>query len=422
MPTAAISLEHLLTEFTRVRQFSHQLCQPLATEDYVIQSMPDASPTKWHLAHTTWFFETFILKEFLPNYQSAFPGYHFILNSYYNALGERHARPKRGLLSRPTVKEVYEYRAAIDAEINALISKGETDRPEQLAEFLVLGLHHEQQHQELMVTDFKHALLENPLEVIYQTRATGQSRSVGELSWTSFKEGLYEIGFGGTGFSFDNEGPRHRQFLENFQLADRLVTNGEYLKFMDSGGYTDPRWWLSAGFSTVQSEGWKAPLYWKHNGNAWIQRSLAGEHEIDHSEPVCHLSYFEADAYARWAGARLPSEAEWEVAATSQLVQGNFAESGRLHPVAQSNPKQTQMFGDVWEWTHSNYTAYPGFQPAEGAVGEYNGKFMCNQYVLRGGSCATPESHIRPSYRNFFPSDARWQFSGIRLARGPVNA
>jgi ergothioneine biosynthesis protein EgtB len=422
MPTVAISLEHLLEEFTRVRQFSHHLCQPLATEDYVVQSMADASPTKWHLAHTTWFFETFILKEFLPNYQSAFPGYHFILNSYYNALGERHARPKRGLLSRPTVKEVYEYRAAIDAEITALLAKGEIDRPKELAEFLTLGLHHEQQHQELMVTDFKHALMENPLEVVYRKRPTGQSGSVGELTWTSYKEGLYEIGFGGSGFSFDNEGPRHRQFLENFQLANRLVTNGEYLQFMQSAGYADPRWWLSAGFSTVQTEGWKAPLYWKQNGNSWIQRSLAGEHEIDLSEPVCHLSYFEADAYARWAGARLPSEAEWEVAAALQSIQGNFAEGGRLHPVAQSDPKHTQMFGDVWEWTHSNYTAYPGFQPAEGAVGEYNGKFMCNQYVLRGGSCATPQSHIRPSYRNFFPSDARWQFSGIRLARGPIHA
>lgn len=422
MSTVAISLEHLLKEFLRVRQFSHQLCQPLATEDYVIQSMPDASPTKWHLAHTTWFFETFILKEFLPNYQSAFPGYHFILNSYYNTLGERHARPKRGLLSRPTVKEVYEYRAAIDAEMTALLAKGDTDRPEQLVEFLLLGLHHEQQHQELIVTDFKHALLENPLEVIYRNRPTGQSGPVGELTWTSFKEGLYEIGFGGSGFSFDNEGPRHRQFLESFQLANRLVTNGEYLKFMESNGYGDPRWWLSAGFSTVQSEGWKSPLYWRQNGHSWIQRSLAGEHEIDLSEPVCHLSYFEADAYARWAGARLPSEAEWEIAANSQAIEGNFAENGRLHPAAQSNSKQTQMFGDVWEWTHSNYTAYPGFQPAEGAVGEYNGKFMCNQYVLRGGSCATPESHIRPSYRNFFPSDTRWQFSGVRLARGPVNA
>jgi ergothioneine biosynthesis protein EgtB len=421
MPSIAVSLEHLLQEFERVRQFSHHLCQPLATEDYVVQSMPDASPTKWHLAHTTWFFETFILKEFLPDYQSAFPGYHYILNSYYNSLGERHARPKRGLLTRPTVQEVYEYRAAIDAEVTSLLSKCNTDRPEQLAEFLILGLHHEQQHQELIVTDFKHALMQNPLEVVYRKRTTGQSPPLKELSWTSFKEGIYEIGFQGSSFSFDNEGPRHRQFLENFQLADRLITNGEYLKFMNSGGYADPRWWLSAGFNTAQSEGWDAPLYWLRNAHCWVQRSLAGEHEINLSEPVCHVSYFEADAYARWAGARLPSEAEWEVAANSKAIEGNFAESGRLHPAAQVEPKQSQMFGDVWEWTHSNYTAYPGYRPAEGALGEYNGKFMCNQYVLRGGSCATPQSHIRPSYRNFFPSDARWQFSGIRLARGPIN-
>jgi len=409
----------LADAYSTVRSFSHQLCKPLAVEDYVIQSMPDASPTKWHLAHTSWFFETFVLKSVRPDYRSLHPQYDFLFNSYYNAVGERHCRPKRGLLSRPTVAEVYAYREYVDGHMLEWLKTASVEQVKAVAAIVELGLNHEQQHQELIVTDLKHALMENPLDVVFHSGSPDPAEPLPPLSWVRFEEGVYQVGYEGPGFSFDNEGPVHKQFLAGFELATRPVSNGEFLEFMQSGGYREPRWWLSAGFSWVQAQGLEAPLYWVHTPEGWVQRGLAGRQPVVLEEPVCHISYFEADAYARWAGARLPSEAEWEVAARTVALEGNFAESLRLRPCARSGQGLIQMFGDVWEWTQSSYSAYPGYAPAEGALGEYNGKFMCNQYVLRGGSCATPQSHIRASYRNFFPADARWQFSGLRLARGP---
>jgi ergothioneine biosynthesis protein EgtB len=408
-----------------VRGFSETLCQPLATEDYVLQSMPDASPTKWHLAHTSWFFETFLLKAELPGYHSLHPQYNFLFNSYYNAVGERHCRPKRGLLSRPTVEETYAYRAYVDRHMEALLLGLSEERVRTLEPVLTLGLHHEQQHQELILTDLKHALASNPLKPIYrpseETGIGGDSPSkAGKPEWVPFEKGIYRIGHEGKGFSFDNEGPRHKVWLESFALASRLVTNGDYLAFIGDGGYTRPEFWLSAGWATVQSQDWDAPLYWEKRGDEWQVFTLSGMQPVQPDEPASHLSYYEADAYARWAGARLPTEAEWEVAARTVPTAGTMAESGRFHPSPLHEtdvPRLSQMYGDVWEWTSSDYSPYPGYRPDPGALGEYNGKFMCGQYVLRGGSCATSQSHIRPTYRNFFPPDARWQFSGLRLAK-----
>lgn len=427
MPTLSPSsqqAEFLLERFRAVRQFSHKICEPLAVEDYVLQSMPDASPTKWHLAHTTWFFETFLLAQAIPSYESVHPQYNFLFNSYYNAVGERHARPKRGLLSRPTVAEVFQFRASVDQALEAWLSEASPEQLQQFEAVFFLGLHHEQQHQELMVTDIKHALMQNPLEVIYRPSSDEGHQVAAPMGWQRFEEGVYTVGYQGPDFYFDNEGPIHRQFLSSFELATRPATNGDYLEFIQAGGYRDPRWWLSAGFATLQSQNWDSPLYWECIEGTWFERTLAGRKPLDLQAPVCHISYFEADAYARWAGGRLPTEAEWEVAAQGLDCQGHFAESLRFQPRVAADHSETaenalvQMFGDVWEWTCSSYSAYPGYTTAEGALGEYNGKFMCNQYVLRGGSCATPQSHIRPSYRNFFPTDARWQFSGVRLARG----
>jgi len=414
-----------------VRRFTEKLCETLAVEDYVIQSMPDASPTKWHLAHTSWFFETFILSPEQPDYRPFHRRFGYLFNSYYNAVGERHSRPHRGLLSRPTVEEVYHYRAHVDRHMLHLLNDSDACRLHALAPRLELGLHHEQQHQELILTDIKHALSCNPLKPAYLegrgqesgVRGQAETRPSRPAEWKAYAEGLHWIGHDGPGFAFDNETPRHRVFLQPFQLASDLVTNGEYRAFMEDGGYTRPELWLSDGWNAVNARGWNAPLYWeKQNGRRWLM-TLSGMREVDEAEPVCHVSYYEADAYARWAGARLPGEAEWEVTSAEAPIEGNFAESGRLHPapagaVARAaSPRQ--LFGDVWEWTSSAYSPYPGFRPLEGALGEYNGKFMCSQMVLRGGSCATPQSHIRASYRNFFPPDARWQFTGLRLARDP---
>ena len=415
-----MSNRYFVERYKQVRSFTEQLCEPLATEDYVIQSMPDVSPAKWHLAHVTWFWETFVLSPALSGYQSLHPQYAYLFNSYYNTLGERHCRPKRGLISRPTVKETYEYRRYVDEHMLGLLEKLDERQLAELTPIMTLGLHHEQQHQELIVTDIKHVLSCNPLYPVYLPRARGAS-NVPPMEWISFPEGVYWVGYEGKGFSFDNEGPRHRQFVQPFQLASRLVTNGEYLEFMQDGGYESPLLWLSEGWGKVRAEEWKAPLYWENIDGRWMVMTLSGLREVDKAEPVCHVSYYEADAYARWAEARLPTEAEWEVAAQDVPVEGNFVESGLFHPaplnVATTGGKLAQMYGDVWEWTQSSYSPYPGFRPAAGAVGEYNGKFMCNQYVLRGGSCATSLSHIRPTYRNFFPADAQWQFMGIRLAR-----
>ncbi len=416
------SSAYFVEQYERVRRFTEQLCEPLVTEDYVIQSMPDVSPTKWHLAHVSWFFETFVLFPAVPDYQSLHPQYAYLFNSYYNSLGERHCRPKRGLISRPTVQETYAYRRHVDEHILTLLEKLDEQRLTELAPIFTLGLHHEQQHQELIVTDIKHVLSNNPLHPVYRAQEPAQVASVPPMEWVTFPEGLYWIGHQGDGFAFDNEGPRHRQFVPPYQLASRLVTNGDYLEFMEDGGYENPLLWLSEGWATVRGEEWKAPLYWEQRDGRWWMMTLSGLREVDKAEPVCHVSYFEADAYARWANARLPTEAEWEVAARDVPVAGNFVEGGRYHPIpltaVDASGKLAQMYGDVWEWTQSSYAPYPNFKPGPGAVGEYNGKFMCNQYVLRGGSCATSLSHIRPTYRNFFPANAQWQFTGIRLARG----
>ncbi len=387
--------------------------------------MPDASPTRWHLAHTTWFFETFVLSKAVPGYSPVNPSFEYLFNSYYNALGPQFPRPQRGLLSRPTLAEVSDYRREIDRRMARLLTRGDELSPD-LRAVVELGLHHEQQHQELMHTDLKHLFACNPLGPVYRVREDDPRSRSTPLGWRSFNEGVYEIGRHGDGFAFDNEGPRHRVFINAFELASRPTTNAEFIEFIHDGGYGRPDLWLSLGWQTVQAEQWQAPLYWMRNDDGWTEFTLAGRKPLVSHAPVCHLSYFEADAFARWSGARLPTEAEWEVAAHAAAaegggVSGNFVESGRLHPAPASESTQSrlvQMFGDVWEWTASAYAPYPGYRTLAGALGEYNGKFMCNQYVLRGGSCVTPQTHLRPTYRNFFPPETRWQFTGVRLARG----
>jgi ergothioneine biosynthesis protein EgtB len=411
-----------------VRRTTEALCAPLETEDYVVQSMADASPVKWHLAHTSWFFETFVLAAEKAGEAPINSQYSFLFNSYYNAVGERIARDRRGLLSRPTVAEVYEYRAAIDGRMEAFLDRADEAELAQIRTTLILGLHHEQQHQELILTDLKHALAGNPLRPVYRQREKGAAKEALSLQvgWLSFPSALRSLGHEGDGFAFDNESPRHPEHVAAFALADRLVTNREFLAFMEDGGYSRPEFWLSDGWAARSRNRWEAPLYWEADKGRWRLFSLAGMQDLDPCEPVCHVSFYEADAFARWAGERLATEAEWETAATAddQPPAGNFLESDRLHPAPCPNegalsplPSPAQLFGDVWEWTQSPYTPYRGFRPTAGALGEYNGKFMCNQIVLRGGSCATPRLHIRPTYRNFFPPEARWQFSGIRLAR-----
>jgi ergothioneine biosynthesis protein EgtB len=406
----------LAEHYQQVRQVSEQICQPLVTEDYGIQSMPDVSPPKWHLAHTTWFFETLLLVPNLPGYEVFHPKFGYLFNSYYESIGERHPRPQRGLLSRPTVEEVYCYRAHVDQAMHVLLTEHAGDPT--LQALTLLGIHHEQQHQELLITDIKHILALNPLRPAYRSDlpVLDAKPAASKEKWLDYPGGLYEIGYEGEDFAFDNEGPRHPVYLQDYWLASRLVTNGEYLEFIQAKGYQKPEYWLSEGWATVQAERWQAPLYWEQLDGAWWVMTLGGLRPLNEQEPVCHVSFYEADAFARWAGKRLPSEAEWEVAASPVPIHGNFLESGQLHPVpAMGLTRPDQLLGDVWEWTQSAYLPYPGFQPAPGAVAEYNGKFMCNQMVLRGGSCATSQSHIRPSYRNFFPPSTRWQFSGIRL-------
>jgi len=405
----------LAARYCVVRDATEALCQPLVTEDYVVSSMADVSPTKWHLAHTSWFFETFVLAPHLASYQALNPKYAFLFNSYYVQAGERHCRAQRGLVTRPTVAEVHAYRAWVDDAMQRLMRDIADDIAHPAWSLIEIGLHHEQQHQELLVTDIKHVFFTNPMRPAYLAHAVPATPPVPQ-GWQVLNEGVYEIGYSGAGFHFDNEAPRHRTYVAGTRLAHRLVTNAEYAAFMDDGGYRRPELWLSAGWATVQSQHWQAPLYWEHQQHAWHEFTLAGVHPIDPNAPVVHVSHYEADAFARWAGMRLPTEPEWEVAAREQPLTGRFVDAGRFHPGADDRTGPQQFFGDAWQWTQSAYLAYPGYQPADGALGEYNGKFMSDQWILRGASCATPASHARHTYRNFFPSESRWQFTGIRLA------
>jgi ergothioneine biosynthesis protein EgtB len=401
-----------IARFQRVRRQTVALCDSLSAEDLLLQSMPDTSPGKWHLAHTSWFFEHFVLGRD-PLFEPHDRSWHYLLNSYYQSAGPMHARPMRGLVSRPSVDEIRSYRGFIDDAVCELLNSNEDP---ELAGLVELGLNHEQQHQELLLTDIKHAFWCNPLKPAYRDAIPASPRgSNAAAKFITGREGIIEIGHRGEGFAFDNETPRHRTLLQPHALADRLVTNGEYMAFVREGGYREPGLWLSDGWATVQVEGWQHPIYWQDDLAS--EFSLAGLRALDPSEPVCHLSYFEAEAFARWAGARLPTEAEWESAAEGCRIDGNLQESGRFQPSAANGEGLTQLFGDVWEWTASPYVSYPGFQPLPGSLGEYNGKFMNGQWVLRGGSCVTPHDHLRISYRNFFPPHARWQFAGLRLGQ-----
>jgi ergothioneine biosynthesis protein EgtB len=408
----------LRRRYQEIRDTSLELTRPFSAEDQIMQSMPDASPAKWHLAHTTWFFETFILSG-VPGYRPFDSRFKQLFNSYYKQLGSHPMRGSRGLMSRPSLEEVHAYRAWVD---DAMLRYLEDDH-EPTAALIELGLNHEQQHQELILTDLKHALWSMPLRPERVNRPRPVS-SATPLEWISFGGGVHQIGHDGEGFAFDNEGPRHEVLLRPFQLASRLVTNAEYLEFMQAGGYEKPELWLSDGWDTVCAQGWRSPLYWERsnvNGDGpWSELTFSGMQEVDPSAPVCHVSFYEADAFARWSGARLTREGEWEVVASQcpfESTKGSLQEDGVFHPQAARGTGLQQIFGDVWEWTSSPYVGYPGFEPPAGLIGEYNGKFMCNQLVLRGGSCATPANHIRATYRNFFPPHARWQFMGIRLAK-----
>jgi ergothioneine biosynthesis protein EgtB len=404
----------LAVRYRTVRAATEALASRLSAEDQMIQSMTDASPTKWHLAHTTWFFETFILAPHAKAYRPFDDRFKFLFNSYYKQLDGHPLRSVRGTFSRPSLEEISAYRKHVDEAMESLL--GELLPNDEIAALIDLGLNHEQQHQELIVTDIKHAFWMNPLRPAFVSVSQNFTSKTPELQWIAFDGGLNEIGHSGKDFSFDNETPRHRVLVAPFQIASRLITNAEYLEFMEAGGYRKPELWLSDGWDYMNANGWQAPLYWEKIDGEWQVFTSSGMQPLNVSEPVCHISYYEADAYAHWRGRRLPTEAEWEVATAPFPVKGNFAESERFHPSVTEGTGLSQMFGDVWEWTSSSYSAYAGYRQSAGALGEYNGKFMCNQFVLRGGSCATPESHIRATYRNFFPPHARWQFMGVRLA------
>ncbi len=408
----------LTKRFTDVRGVTMKLIQPLEAEDFIIQSHEDVSPAKWHIAHTTWFFERMILKEYKSGYQEFNPAFDFLFNSYYNTIGPYQPRHQRGVLSRPTVDEVIAYRRYVDDQVLELLA--DSDKKAEVEKLIEMGLQHEQQHQELILMDVKYNFFVNPLFPTYLDTAKRTVSQNFETEFVEFDGGLVEIGHSGEGFSFDNESPRHKVWLEPFKLATKPVTNGEFLEFIEAGGYEQPEYWLSDGWSTVKENNWKAPLYWlKNDEENWQLFTLGGVVDLDPNEPVSHVSFYEADAFSRWKGKRLPTEAEWEYASQGIAINGNMMEQGAYHPVSSSEEGTTElskMFGDVWEWTASAYTSYPGSKPLEGALGEYNAKFMCNQMILRGGSCATPASHIRSTYRNFFAPDKRWQFSGFRLA------
>lgn len=411
-----------IQDYLDVRAVTEKICAPLEIEDYVIQSMTDVSPPKWHLAHVTWFFETFLLLPYLKGYHPFDPVYDYLFNSYYETHGKPFPRPDRGLVARPTVKEVYRYRSHVDGAMEQLLSTPPEKDEQEIIQRLVLGINHEQQHQELLLMDINHIFAQNPLLPAYRPDLPAPPAVEEQpLCWHDYPEGIRSVGHNDKwqSFAFDNETPRHREYVGSFQLASRPVSNREFMAFIADGGYERVEFWLSDAWDLVQRQGWRAPLYWKVADDGWAQHSLRGLQDVDADAPVHHVSFYEADAYASWAGARLPTEAEWEVAAQEVPIDGNFLESDRLQP-APGEPltkRPGQMFGDVWEWTSSAYRPYPGFRALAGSLGEYNGKFMSGQMVLRGGCCATPRSHIRATYRNFFPPHARWPFSGFRLAR-----
>jgi ergothioneine biosynthesis protein EgtB len=404
MPAAETAFDRaaLLARYSTVRKATGDRCRSLSPEDCLLQSMPEASPVKWHLAHTTWFFETFILAT-TPEYEPFDPSFNYLFNSYYEAVGPRHPRPQRGLISRPTLDEVWRYRAAIDDRVVALLRNATDERLADLIPVMTLGFNHEEQHQELILTDVLHALSVNPMQPAYSLRPPHAAAAPAQARWVEFASGIRWIGHEGKGFAFDNESPRHRVWVEAFRISNRLATNVEFLAFIEDGGYARPELWLSDGWAAKNAHQWKAPLYWEEIDDSWHRFTLSGVVPAESEEPVCHVSFYEADAFARWAGARLPTEAEWETAVVEQY------EFGDQELLAQANDS-------VWQWTASPYVAYPGYKPAAGALGEYNAKFMCNQMVLRGGSFATPTGHTRPTYRNFFAPETRWQFAGIRLA------
>lgn len=405
----------LKQHYQQVRQFSEQICQPLEAEDYQIQSILETSPPKWHLAHVSWFFETFLLKKQNAKYQPFHPKFEVLFNSYYETVGEFHPRPKRGLLARPTVEDVYQYRHYVDQHMLALLDKLEQQPNDEISFFIELGLNHEQQHQELLLMDIKHNYSTNPLKPAYRDDLKTREGESSEVQWFEQAAGLYEVGHNTTeGFAYDNESPRHKHYLHDFKLANRLVTNAEYLAFIEDGGYQKPELWLAEGWFHINNKQAQHPLYWQQENNEWMEFTLGGLHPLNPNQPVCHINYYEADAYARWADKRLPTEFEIEVVLAQQPLQGNFVDDDYLHPqVASVNG---QWFGELWTWTSTAYHAYPGFKPLAGSAGEYNGKFMCKQMILRGGACITSHNHMRTTYRNFFYPHDRWQFSGIRLA------
>jgi ergothioneine biosynthesis protein EgtB len=413
--------ESIAARFGAVRALTRELTRGLEVEDQVVQTMPDVSPTKWHLAHTSWFFETFVLAPHAAGYRVFDDGFGYLFNSYYEAVGARHPRPARGLLSRPTLERVWRYREHVERALFAWLEGASESAWHAAREFVELGLQHEQQHQELIVTDVKHVLAQNPDPPVYnpQPAASAARSGAPPLEWVAHPGGVLEVGHAGAGFCFDNERPRHKVFVRPFALGSRLVTAGEYRAFIEDGGYRRAELWLSDGWQMLADAGVRAPLYWRRRDAGFDVFTLGGRRALDDDEPVCHVSFYEADAFARWAGKRLPTEAEWEIVAREHPLGGNLLGARRFHPAPASAPepgRAAQLYGDAWEWTSSAYLPYPGFHPLPGAVGEYNGKFMSGQMVLRGGSCATPDDHVRATYRNFFPPGARWQFSGLRLA------
>jgi len=408
----SVSLGDRLME---TRQLSLRLAEPLSDEDQVVQAMDDASPTKWHLAHTTWFFEAFLLPRLIPDYRPFDESFEYCFNSYYESVGPRHPRPRRGLLTRPSAAAVRAYRAHVDEALEGLFADGV---PEEAAAIVELGINHEQQHQELLLTDILSLFAAEPLKPAYRTDAPGTAtQSIAPLAFTAFDGGLHDVGHDGAGFAYDNEGPRHQQLIRPFKLANRCVTNAEWIAFIEDGGYRTATLWLADGWTAINTEDWDGPLYFEQADGGYLQMSLLGLRPVDPAAPVTHVNYFEADAFARWAGYRLPSEFEWEHASAALSETGRNLGADHLRPMAaEGDAGLEQMFGDVWEWTSSAYLPYPGFKAAPGAIGEYNGKFMCNQFVLKGGSCATPDGHVRRTYRNFFYPHQRWQFTGLRLA------